>query len=175
MLTLSIFRHAKSSSDELAPTDIDRPLSERGIAAAPVMGAFMARAGLLPDLVLSSPSVRTRATAALAFTAFDRGPQILFEDALYLASAKTMLARIRRVEARIRHLMLLGHNPGLHELALDLAGEGPKKLIGELSDKLPTAGLVVIAFEAKTLAKIGAGTGRLVHFVTPRNLAERAR
>ncbi len=171
MLTLLIFRHAKSSWDEEALKDIDRPLSERGIAAAPVMGAFMVREGLLPDLVLSSPSARTRATSALAFEACQPPPEVRFEDALYLASPKTMHGRIRRVEAGVRRLMLLGHNPGLQALALDLAGGGPKDLIAELSTKLPTAGLVVIAFDAAKWADVGSGGGRLRHFVTPRKLA----
>ena len=151
--------------------DFDRPLSERGIAAAPVIGGYMARSGLMPDLVLSSPSVRTRETSMLAFEACQPPPEIRFEDALYLASPKTMLGRIRRVESGVRRLMLLGHNPGLQALALDLAGDGPKDLIAELSTNLPTAGLVVIEFDAKTWADVEPGSGRFRLFVTPRKLA----
>ena len=170
MLTLSLFRHAKSSWDEESLKDLDRPLSERGLAAAPTMGTYLAREDLRPDCVLSSPSVRTRETAALAFKAFASPPEIQFEDALYLASHKTLLARIKRVDARIQHLMILGHNPGLHALALDLIADGAKKLIAELSDKLPSAGLVVLEFDAREWADVAAGTGRLAVFTSPRKL-----
>lgn len=170
MLTLSLFRHAKSSWDDAAMKDLDRPLAERGRAAAPVMGAYLAKEGLLPDLVLSSPSVRTRATCALAFSAFQSPPMILFEDVLYLASLRTLLGRIRRAENAVRHLMVVGHNPGLHELALELIGHAPKKPLAELAAKLPTGGLVVLEFDSETWADAGPEKASLARFVTPRML-----
>lgn len=170
MLKLSIFRHAKSSWDAVAQKDFDRPLSDRGIAAAPIMGAYLAKQQLLPDLVLSSPSARTRATCALAFAALKLPRQVVFEDALYLASQRTLLARIRRVDAHVHHLMVVGHNPGLQSLALALLGPATSKASAELSDKLPTAGLVVLEFDRDDWAAIKPGSARLSRFVTPRML-----
>ncbi len=175
MLTLSIFRHAKSSWDGAGQKDFDRPLSDRGIAAAPVMGDYLAKERLLPDLVLSSPSARTRTTCALAFAALSPPPQIIFEDALYLASQRTLLGRIRRVDATVRHLMVVGHNPGLQGLALVLIGAGKSKPVvdkpaADLAQKLPTAGLVVLQFETDDWATVGPGTGQLARFITPRLL-----
>ncbi len=170
MLTLTLFRHAKSSWDVSGKKDIDRPLSDRGSAAAPVMGTYMANEQLAPDLVLCSPAARTRATSALAFAALAPPPQIVFEAPLYLASVRTLLARIRRVDATVRHLMIVGHNPGLQSLALELIGKGNSKPLADLSDKLPTAGLVMLEFDHGDWAKVGPGTARLARFVTPRML-----
>lgn len=178
MLTLSLFRHAKSSWTNAGQKDADRPLSARGIAAAPVMGDYLAKQQLVPDLVLSSSSVRTRETCALAFAALAPLPQVIFEDTFYLASPRTLLNRIRRVDASVRHLMIVGHNPGLQVLALDLTGagqtsgpsSGASKPLAELAAKLPTAGLVVLEFDGDDWAAIAPGTARLARFVTPRML-----
>ena len=170
MLMLSLFRHAKSNSDDASMKDAGRPLSERGRDAAPVMGAYLAKEGLLPDLVLSSPSVRTRETCALAFQSFRSPPEILFEDVLYLASSRTLMSRIRRVESLVRHLMMVGHNPGLQELALELISNGPKQPLAELEAKLPTGGLVVLQFDSASWTDIGPEEARLARFVTPRML-----
>ena len=174
MLTLSIFRHAKSSWDDGSLKDADRPLSERGRAAAPSMGNYMLRERLRPDLVLSSPSVRTRQTCELAFAAFPTPLDVRFESVLYLASVRTLLGRIRKAPVSSRHLMLVGHNPGLHLLALELIA-APAKLppavgLADLKDKLPTGGLVVVEFECGTWSDAGPGRGRLACFVAPRML-----
>lgn len=170
MLILSLFRHAKSAWGDASSGDFERPLAARGEAAAPLMGRWMADHGLIPDIVLSSPSARTRATCALAFGSLGAPPVIRFEDELYLASAPTLLGHVRRVEAGVRHLMLVGHNPGLQTLALDLVSDGPEPARARLADKLPTAGLVVIGFDTASFGTIEPSTGRLLHFVTPRQI-----
>lgn len=173
MPTLSLFRHAKSDRDDPALPDFDRPLAPRGEKAARTMGAWMERNGHRPDLVLSSPSERTRATCALAFAALNETPKLIFESALYLASPRKLLARIAAVPPDVHHLMLVGHNPGLHALATTLVASGPRDLRALLDEKLPTAGLVIIAFdEAKSFADALPGTGRLVDFVVPKRLPE---
>ena len=175
MLTLTLFRHAKSSWDEHALADVERPLNARGREAAPRMGQHMAGLKLTPDLILCSTAVRTRETAALALPQLAGASTPEYLEALYLASPATLLAITRRTPPAIRHLMLIGHNPGLHELALELARTGNSDDLRRLAEKLPTAGLVVIAFNDQSWTSLRPGTGRLVHFMTPRRLDESGR
>lgn len=170
MLTLTLFRHAKSSWETSGVEDRDRTLNARGIAAAPIMGAFLRKEDLKPDLVLCSGAVRTRQTVDLAFADWELKPKIKYEDALYLADPFDILARLRKTPRTIKHLMVVGHNPGLQILAIELVGDGDPDQIGALSAKLPTAGVVVITFDVKSWQDVGVGKGRLVRFVTPKGL-----
>jgi phosphohistidine phosphatase len=170
MLTLSLLRHAKSSWDDPGLGDVERPLNERGEKAAARMGAYMAEHGIAPDLVLSSPSVRTRQTLDLLLPKLPSRPPVAFEDNLYLASAATMLRRVRKLKAAVSHVMVVGHDPGMHSLAAELAGSGNPADLQALAAKFPTAGLAVIAFEARAWPQVKPGAGRLVLFMTPRRL-----
>jgi phosphohistidine phosphatase len=170
MLTLSLLRHAKSSWADPDLHDFDRPLSERGTDAAPRMGAFMARQGIAPELILCSPAVRARQTLDLVLPHLRGNPEVAYEDALYLASASAMLKRIRKVAAEVRHVMLIGHDPGLHTLARGLAGAGEQKDLQALAEKFPTGGLVVLAFTARRWSNVKCGAGRLQFFMAPKRL-----
>jgi phosphohistidine phosphatase len=170
MLTLSLLRHAKSSWDVRGQPDAERPLNPRGRAAAPLMGRHMAALGLVPDRILCSTAMRARETAALVLVEVTGAPAPSFHDALYLASPARLLAEIARSSADVGHLMIIGHNPGLHELALELVAEGAKDDLKRLAAKLPTAGLVVIAFKESNWRQVRTGRGRLIRFVTPRRL-----
>ncbi len=170
MLMLSLLRHAKSSWDEPLD-DFERPLAKRGIKAASDMGAYLAGESLRPDLVLCSGAVRTRATLALVFSALGPpAPEVIHDDALYLAMPSLLLGRVRRIEGRASHTLIIGHNPGLHGLALDLVGEGEGEDITALATKFPTAALAVITFEVARWSAVKPGGGRLARFVTPRRL-----
>ena len=172
MLTLSLLRHAKSSWTDPQIEDFTRPLAQRGIAGAAVMAAYFAESGLHPDLILCSTSARTKATLDLVIDSFGKPrPQVLYEDALYLASATEILERLRTVPGRVRHVMVIGHNPGLQALALDLVGIGGREEITALATKLPTLGLATVTFEARAWADIRTASGRLAAFVAPRTLA----
>ena len=170
MLTLSLLRHAKSSWDDAAIADFERPLAKRGESAAPRMGAYMAEQGLAPQLILCSPAVRARQTLDLVLPHLAGGPTIIYEDSFYLAAPSVLLARLRRVEAKLSHVMMVGHDPGMQALAVDLSGEGGSEMLQELARKFPTAGLAVIRFKARTWSKVGPGSGRLELFVSPRML-----
>jgi phosphohistidine phosphatase len=170
MLTLSLLRHAKSSWDDPRLEDFDRPLSERGREAAPRMARFMAANEVLPEVVLCSPSVRTRQTLELVLPHLLPAPAVAFEDALYLASASLLLQRLRRVAGSVSHLMIVAHDPGLHQLAGELAGSGDPQLLDPLARKLPTGGLAVIDFQAQAWSKVRAGAGNLRIFMTPKRL-----
>jgi phosphohistidine phosphatase len=176
MLTVTLLRHAKSSWDAPALDDYERPLSKRGMKAAPEMGAALAAMGLRPDLILCSSAVRARATQDLVLPHLGAPvPEVAFDDALYLAAPETLLARLRRVGPGEtgevpRHVMLVGHNPGLEELAVLLAGSGGIDDTARLTEKFPTGAAAVLSFAGETWAEIEPGGGRLEHFLTPRQL-----
>jgi phosphohistidine phosphatase len=168
--TLSILRHAKAIEGDRIHGDFDRVLSRRGEQAARTLGAWMQRHAVAPDLVLSSPSARTRQTCELAFGEFTMQPHMIFEEQLYLATCGQLMARIRKVRSDVSHLMLVGHNPGLHDLARDLISSGPNGLRAELDAKLPTGGLVVLELGG-AFGEIAPGTARLIDFIKPKSLA----
>lgn len=174
MLTLSLLRHAKASKGDDSNEDIARPLSERGRRAGPAVAAFMKRNKLRPDLVLCSSALRTRETVEHVWPEAGDRPRVKYEVGLYLASAPDLLDRVRKAPRTAPHLMVVGHNPGLQMLALELIGEGDSALINAISVKLPTAALVVLTFSAKAWKEVAPGTGRLVHFATSKLLAEAA-
>lgn len=170
MLTLSLLRHAKSSWANPGQQDFDRPLNERGLDAAPRMGAFMAGRGIVPDLILCSPSARTRQTLGLVLPHFSPAPAILYEDPLYLGAPSTLLKRIRKLHADTRHAMIVAHDPGLHQLAMELPGSGDPDVMQALAQKFPTAALVIIVFEGRSWSKVKPGAGRLELFMSPKRL-----
>lgn len=170
MLTLSLLRHAKSSWEDPGLEDFDRPLAPRGLKAAPAMAKFMA-GKIEPDLVLCSPSRRTRDTLALVAASIGN-PRTFYPADLYLPAPEALLEVIRATTDAVRHLMLVGHNPSLHALAVSLIrtaeSNGDAKA---LSGKFPTAGLAVITFAAVAWQEIAPGTGHLSLFMTPKRLS----
>ena len=171
MLTLSLLRHAKSSWGDPGQKDFDRPLAERGREAAPRMGGYMAAQGLNPDLVLCSPAVRARQTLDLVLPQLTGQPTVEYEDALYLAAPSVLLARIRKIAAKVRHILVISHDPGMQGLAVELAAKGDPELLQAVASKFPTAGLVVITFKSNDWSKVAPGKGQLTHFMTPKRLA----
>lgn len=168
MLRLLILRHAKSDRPP-GVGDLERPLNPRGRAAAPRLAAYLADEGLRPDLALVSPSTRTRQTFEPVREAFGEVPA-RFERGLYEAPASALLAVIRAVAEPAERLLVVGHNPGLHDLADALAAEGsspPRRL---LAQEFPTAALAVIDFEAPSWSAIAWGGGRLERYLRPKDL-----
>lgn len=170
MLTLSLLRHAKSSWDDVDLDDFERPLSKRGATAAPEMGRAIRELNLKPDLVLCSSAVRTRATVALVLLELGPpAPEVRYEDGLYLATPKEMLTEIREVESSVNNVLIVGHNPGIHALALELSGAAKREDMAELATKFPTAALASMTFDLQSWRDVNAGLGHLVVFLTPRN------
>ena len=171
MRRLLLLRHAKSDwPADVA--DLERPLAARGRAEAPAIGAFMAREELRPDLALVSPARRTRQTWTLIASALGDPPHEV-EPRLYMATADTLLGLVRKTRGNVRTLLLLGHNPGLEELARGLSNRGDKSALKQLAAAYPTSGLAVIDFAVADWGKIKELTGTLRHFVTPRSLGAR--
>jgi phosphohistidine phosphatase len=94
---------------------------------------------------------------------------VLFEDQLYLTNAETLLDRLRHVPATAKTVLMIGHNPGLHEFALMLTGRGDAKSISRLEDKFPTAALAILTFPETAWRDVSPASGRLEAFITPRD------
>jgi phosphohistidine phosphatase len=169
MITLSLFRHAKSSWDDPSLEDFDRPLSARGLKAAPRMGKLMQEKGIKPDLVLCSPARRTRETLSLIADAIGNPPTD-YPRALYLSPPEVLLETIRKTTSGVSHLMLIGHNPGLQSLAVELCGQGPEEDLEALSTKFATAGLAVITFKSGSWEDVASRSGCLTLYISPKRL-----
>jgi phosphohistidine phosphatase len=170
MKTLYLLRHAKSSRSDPGLRDIDRPLNGRGRRAAAGMGAYMNREGLVPDLILCSTARRTVETLErLAPELAAKIPDHRLE-ALYLAEAKDILDVLRHLPAAAKAVLVIGHNPGLHELALRLASKGEKRAMSRLAAAFPTGALAVLGCPGKQWSELATGSARLDSFVRPRDL-----
>ena len=164
MKRLTLVRHAKSSWKNAALADSDRPLSGRGKQDAPHMGAFLASQGIVPDIILASPARRARKTAQLLAAAIPAAAgRILLDPALYEASAEALLERVRALDETWQHVMLVGHNPGLTDLANSLASAW--------LDNIPTCGVLVADLAINTWRTADAGCGRTALYVVPKELA----
>jgi phosphohistidine phosphatase len=169
MRRLMLLRHAKAERPAPGTRDRERSLAERGRADAPVIGAYMARHGLIPDRVLVSPATRTRQTWDLIARALSHSP-VAYEDRLYDASTQTLLDLIKQAEPEVHGLLVVGHNPGLHDLARLLIASGDVEAREQLNEKLPTSGLAVIEFAVDDWPRLHPRSGRLDRFVTPSSL-----
>jgi phosphohistidine phosphatase len=170
LLTLTLFRHAKSSWAEPGLEDFDRPLAERGEQAAPLMGAFLAERGLIPDLVLCSASHRTRQTLGLAFARLKAQPETQFLDDLYHATVPAFLAILRGAPHDKHHIMLVGHNPGLQALALEMIGGGDPAGRRAIAHKFPSGAVAAMTLDTPNWAGIRPGDAYLTIFMTPKQL-----
>jgi phosphohistidine phosphatase len=170
MRRLILFRHAKAESPD-GVVDVQRPLSERGRADASRMGAYLADQGLQPAAALVSAARRTRETWDFAVAALRAPPPVAFDERLYDARAETVLEVLRETGPAARSLLVIGHNPGIEELARALVSSEEKDVRRSLVQKFPTAGLAVIDFPADTWSDVKPASGRLVQYVTPKILA----
>jgi phosphohistidine phosphatase len=172
MLTLSLLRHAKSSWNNPALPDQDRPLATRGVTDAPLMGRAMAERGIDPDLVLCSPARRTRDTLALVLPELKVEPEVVYRDELYHPSPAEMLEILRDAPPSASRLLIVGHNPEIQAFALNLVGSGPKHYRDRLEEKFPTAGLAVINFTSGTWKGVTVNSGSLNLFLSPKDVRQ---
>jgi phosphohistidine phosphatase len=176
MRRLMLLRHAKTETDAPSGHDRDRRLDDRGRVDAAEIGGWIARHPPFPDRVLVSPAVRARQTWEIAREAmleFAPEPQVEFVPGLYGADPTLLLQTIRMAEATAaKRLMLVGHNPGMHELALALTGSGDGSAKKALDDNLPTAGLVIFEFAINDWNEVAFRRGELVRFVSPKLLKQ---
>lgn len=167
MNMLHLLRHAKSSASE-GIEDHDRPLSRRGRDAARRVGKhFSATIGAF-DLVLCSSARRTRETLDLVVTEFSPRPHCRIEGGLYLAGRERLIERLRGLDDRDANVLLIGHNPGLHELALALADKDSPDFAELASGKFPTAAYASFNLSAGW-STLGHSRYQLIAYVTPKS------
>ena len=139
------------------------------------MGTYMGREGLSFGMVLCSSARRTRETVELALP--HGTPEVEVVSGLYLATPDEMLEIVQEVASEVHDVLIVGHNPGTHDLAVSLAGKGPSSLLARLHEKFPTGALASLAFHGAEWSAVTPGKGRLERFVRPKDLpdAERLR
>lgn len=161
MKTLLLLRHAKSDWDDSSLRDFDRPLAARGERDAPRIGKALRKRGVLPDMIISSPAARARATAKAVSQAAKLAIEIEFDEAVYGATSSALMKLIRRLPDGTRCALLVGHNPGFEDL------------VGRLTrshERMPTAALACVEFDIDDWDDVEDKKGRLVWLLTPKHL-----
>jgi len=162
MKLLTLIRHAKSDHDNDL-SDFDRPLTEKGIKDAAKIGKYFAKNFSTPDLIISSPSVRTSTTAELIAGEIGYpADKIIYIDELYLCSVPEYVEIILKQNHKNNHICIVSHNPGTTALANMLANEN--------IDNIPTCGVVQIELDIYRWSDLEQGLGQLTEFITPKEI-----
>src|SRR6266566_4392859 len=154
--TIILLRHGKSSRSDPTLADLDRPLAPRGERASQRIAKYIRQKKIRPALVLYSPSLRTRQTLEA------------IESSLGKRSVVELEPRLQALPESVDSVMLIGHNPGLHELARTLASRGDE--LPQLEEKFPTGALATLVVDSESWAALGPGDAELVDYVVPRQL-----
>jgi phosphohistidine phosphatase len=161
MKTLTLIRHAKSSWDDSAADDFDRPLNPRGLRDAPEMGRRLAERDVGIQQIVASPAQRALTTAREIAAALSLEEESLrFDREIYLAGVEELMGVIHGLPAGIDRVALIGHNPGFTDLANTLTGE-------EIAN-VPTCGIVHVHLTVDTWTEVDAHTGSMVFFDYPK-------
>ena len=174
MKLLYLLRHAKAERDALSGEDFDRALAPRGRSDAAALGDSLASGGKLPDLILTSPSQRTLETVKYLTEGWPTAPRIETVQALYLAPAARILDNVRAQGSAAQRVMVVAHNPGIEELALQLAHNIASEPLQRLQKKVPTCALATFDAAIDNWARLAADLCHLTAYSTPKNLADGA-
>lgn len=161
MKTLLLLRHAKSSKDDPALRDFDRPLNDRGKDDAKLISRFIRESNISPDLVISSPAKRATKTTELVLKAAGLKINVAFDERIYEADVHRLLTVVSQIEPPRSVVMFVGHNPGFEDMVEVLAGR---------TTRLPTASLAQIDLTVEEWNQVRAGAGKLKWLVTPMDL-----
>lgn len=164
MKTLLLLRHAKSSWDDAAARDFDRPLNKRGTKAAPLIGRYMRKRRVKPDEVISSPAVRARQTAELVVEAAGIGAEIRYDERIYEASTDDLMSVVAEIEDEVETVLLIGHNLAIEQFLERLTGE---------VHHMPTAALARISLKPEGWGEVRDRAGKLDWIVKPKELENR--
>ncbi|MFI1357929.1 SixA phosphatase family protein [Streptomyces sp. NPDC020898] len=164
---LVVLRHAKSAWPA-GVDDHERPLGPRGLRDAPAAGRALAEADCLPDLALCSTAERARRTWELAAAQWGTPPPVRDDPRLYGADVPELLAAVREAPPEVGTLLLVGHNPGLEELVLELAGDGLDDALDDVRTKFPTSAIAVLAWHGDSWRDLAPGTALLTSMTVPR-------
>lgn len=161
MKTLLLLRHAKSDWDDPSLRDFDRPLAPRGNRDAPRIGKALRKRGPLPDLIVSSPAARAKATIKAVIKAARLSLEIQFDETVYGASSPELMKLIRLLPDRSSCVLLVGHNPGFEDLVGRLSGS---------HQRMPTAALACLEFQTDHWDDVNDGEGKLAWLLSPKHL-----
>lgn len=167
---LLLLRHAKAERPRLGQADQDRTLNERGRADAARLGAYIGRHGFTPDRALVSPATRTRETWSLVRESAGAPIEATEDGRLYEATDEDILEVVKEAPDEARTLLVVGHNPGLHDLAMLLVASGDLEARQRLNEQFPTAALAVIEFPFDGWTMLHPQSGRLERFISPKVL-----
>lgn len=170
---LTLMRHAKSSWEDYALSDFDRPLAPRGKKAAPKMGQYLYEQYLVPDLVLCSSANRTRETLARVQTTLPGDYEIQFDRSIYSAGmGDGILNLLSGVASDVNHVLVVGHNPSMQEMALNLTNWqiSNQDHLHHLQRKFSTGGVASMVFGIESWSEVAGGRGELTHFMVPKML-----
>lgn len=170
MKRISLLRHAKAVDRTAATPDMDRPLTAKGGADAALIGAFLAEREHRPDLALSSPSTRTRETLGAVSARLPEPAQAVFNEAIYDGTAQDLLAAVQTSSDEFAHLLLVGHNPGIHEFALALAAPDGGRDMERLEKSFPKGALAEFEFHIASWREMEFAIGALTGFTRPKQL-----
>ena len=158
MKTLFLLRHAKASSGSSTLPDFERPLNEQGRTQARLVGRYLKRQQIAPDLVLGSPAVRVRQTTDIVAATAGLTSEISFDVRIYEASCRRLFEVLSEIDEKNRHVLLVGHNPGLEELLRQLTGR---------FESLSTATLAMVSLSGSTWTSVADHAGHLDWLVNP--------
>ncbi|MER6133199.1 histidine phosphatase family protein [Streptomyces sp. NPDC001815] len=164
---LIVLRHAKSAYPD-GVTDHERPLAPRGRRDAPAAGRALAAVDCLPELALCSTAVRARQTWDLTAAQWGTPPPVRHDARLYGADVPELLEVVREAPAEAKTLLLVGHNPGLEDLVLTLAGDSLDDALDDVRTKFPTSAIAILAWHGGGWESLGPGTALLTDMIVPR-------
>ncbi|HEX6218263.1 MAG TPA: histidine phosphatase family protein [Sphingomicrobium sp.] len=170
MKQLAILRHAKSDWGNPGLTDFDRPLNKRGRKAAKKVGRELNQRGLAFDLVVSSPATRARETVERFCLGFEHPLSVQFEPAIYLASTGALLGVINALPEETGTVLIVGHNPGFHDIVLRLTREDSNGFRHKVGANYPTGAFALIDFPAGKWADVTPASGEIRQVIFPREL-----
>ena len=172
MKTLTLLRHAKAGLDDPGSRDFDRTLNAKGRRAATQVGAYLQRERVGFDHVVASPALRVVETLSAVEAGYASALAPAWDRRIYLASAVTLLDLVQGTDAGVERLLLVGHNPGLEDLAMWLVPTSDDPLRRALETKYPTATLAELRFPGGW-SDLAPGSAGLTRFVRPRDLDPR--
>ncbi len=168
MKQLYLLRHAKSCWKDMSLCDHDRPLNKRGKKASAKIGSKFAEMSMAPDLVLCSTAVRASETIDRVLKAGNLDWNIQHEPKLYGASSDTILSLVHKHGANVDKLMIVGHNPGLADVAFALSCRGKPSLFERMYKKVPTGSFITLYFDVNCFSEVRARSGELTEFMRPK-------
>ncbi|MDX3959852.1 histidine phosphatase family protein [Aliarcobacter skirrowii] len=160
MRELILIRHAKSDWSNPLLDDFERPLNKRGEKNAPFMAKILKKELQKPDLIISSPSFRTKLTLEYFLKEFEYKGEVIFEKSIYEAPFENLLKVIKNIDDKYKTIFLIGHNPGLNDLA--------NFLLGSFEDNIPTSGVLKIDFDTNSWKNISKDNSKLIFFKYPK-------